>query len=419
MVERRYKFKSRTLDYVILVIVLLAAGLFAYARIAGKRTGMQDGIVNRRVVPSIAFMGERVNVELKIDADYLPRCDLPQPLSDPVYVVMVMDTSGSMMGPKLTSAKAAATEFVDLLDLDIDRVALVQFDDKARTLSRGFKTSREGIMRSIQRLSVGDMTNMGAGLQNAYELIQESEIPPNAKRLIVLLSDGEYNTGSDPEPVAQRIRDDLGFRIISVALGSANPAQLSQLVEDPTTDVVASSDASDLVRTFGEIAGRYVNIVATEVALYENYNADAFRFEPLSALTADTSQRGTVRWAWSFLGDRGRNAGYQLRPRKMGSHQVVTVPGEMSLLSCEGQPYSQVLPSGPSILVLFPWWIFLILAGIGLLWLLYRLLEEIRLGKAPYGPPPPDAPIPHSVAPTLAPGQQGSPTGDWHGRRDI
>jgi uncharacterized protein YegL len=418
MIEQQYKFRSRMLDYILLVIALIAAVTFAYARISGQRVRMQDGNVSRRAVPSIMFMGEKLNTELRVGVANLPTCGL-QVSNDPIYAVLVMDTSGTMQGLPLASAKAAATEFVDLLDMDFDRVGLVQFDDRARSSLRGkFSTSREDVLRGIERMKVGNQTNMGAGLQEAYEMIQAAEIPPNAERLLILLSDGMPNVGADPIPVAQRIRDDTSFRVIAVAMGNADQGYLGQLTENPTEEVLVADEANNLVIKFGEIAERYVNSLATDIQVTENYNNQDFEIVLFSARTADASQPGVVAWQWPFLGSRGRNAGYQLRPRKMGNLKVVDVPGNVTMKDCNGESVSQTLPTGPAVLVLFPWWIFIIIGALFLLWLLFRLLEEIRFGTVRIGPPAPAPPQPFSTAPPANPTNRDAINGDWHGKKD-
>lgn len=416
MKKTEYKFMSRWQDWLMLALLLLAIGIFVYARMAGSRVQTQDGIMSRRAVPSVMFMDETLNVELRLDAKGLPRCQVNAPPSDPVYAILVLDTSGSMAG-KLDSAKAAAVEFVDLLDMDIDRVGVIQFSDAASTLT-GFSGSRDGVVSGIERLAVSNSTNMGDGLQKAYQMIQGASIPQQAVRLVVLLSDGGWNTGPDPVPISQQIRS-AGFRMTAIALDVPDRAYLAPLVENPDEDIISASDATQLVQSFGQIAQRYIHSLASDVKLNESYNNNAFRLVPSSARGADTQQPGMVQWSWLFLGDRGRNTGYRLWPRQMGMLRVVDNPGDMSLKDCNGQALAQPLPRDPLVLVLFPLWLLWLVVALALLWAIYRILEEIRLGRVPVDAPQPSAPpLWQKKLPVKSTGKP-SPTGHWHGRQDI
>jgi hypothetical protein len=237
-------------------------------------------------------------------------------------------------------------------------------------------------------------------------------VPPNAERLLILLSDGLPNEQSPPISIAQDIRDSTGFRIIAVGTEGADRAYLERLVENPDEDILVAGDLAGLVKAYGEIAKRYVNVLATGIEVHEDYNSSAFDYVALSARTADTSQDGTVAWKWGFFGDRGRSCGYQLRPRKMGTHKVANQSGSMSLVDCNDQQMTQSLPLGPPVLVLFPSWVFTIVGGVFLVWLIYRFLEEIRMCMVPYGPGAPPPPPSVTASPMAKSSDQRSATRD-------
>ena len=126
-------------------------------------------------------------------------------------VVLVMDTSGSMGGDRLTAAKKAAKDFVDKYVKDSKTTdkryaALVGFDDDAITV-RGWTNLTEGtsdFKKFIDKLAVKVKqtllgytytggTNMEGGLQLAYNLIDSGKtgVLKDCKNInIVLLSDG-------------------------------------------------------------------------------------------------------------------------------------------------------------------------------------------------------------------------------------
>ena len=122
------------------------------------------------------------------------------PTSSDAAVVLVMDTSGSMDGSRLTAAKDAAKKFVDKYVKDskpTDKryAALVEFANDAETII-GWTNLAQGTTNfenAIKRLKAGGGTNMEAGLQLAYNLINSGKtgVLKDCKNInIVLLSDG-------------------------------------------------------------------------------------------------------------------------------------------------------------------------------------------------------------------------------------
>ena len=122
------------------------------------------------------------------------------PTSSDAAVVLVMDTSGSMDGSRLTAAKDAAKKFVDKYVKDskpTDKryAALVEFANDAETII-GWTNLAQGTTNfenAIKRLKAGGGTNMEAGLQLAYNLINagKSNLLKDCKNInVILLSDG-------------------------------------------------------------------------------------------------------------------------------------------------------------------------------------------------------------------------------------
>ena len=122
------------------------------------------------------------------------------PVSADTAVVLVMDSSGSMEGGRLTSAKKAAKNFVDkyvkdTTSADNRYAALVEFASDAWTLNNWINLAQgtKTFKASIDSLRAGGGTNIEAGLQLAYNLIQEGKknVLKNCTNInVILLSDG-------------------------------------------------------------------------------------------------------------------------------------------------------------------------------------------------------------------------------------
>lgn len=119
----------------------------------------------------------------------------------PMEVVLVVDTSGSMAGSKIESARAAATKLVNSLK-DGDIVALDSFSDEADSLvapTRLDSSSRQEILRQIGRLQPKGSTNMFSGLNLAESQLAGAPADHPLRR-VVMISDGIANVGpSSPD----------------------------------------------------------------------------------------------------------------------------------------------------------------------------------------------------------------------------
>lgn len=118
---------------------------------------------------------------------------------DKADAVLLLDASGSM---RLTDPDRLRDEgaklFIEFLKPG-DRVAVIEFSDKAKVISPFVEYSRERAEELAESVSVvgnaGLYTDLLAGLQAAYELLKASG-RPDANQTIILLSDGKM----EPNP---------------------------------------------------------------------------------------------------------------------------------------------------------------------------------------------------------------------------
>jgi len=127
-------------------------------------------------------------------------------------VVLVIDVSGSMQAAdvaptRLDAAKTAATALIDQLPSS-DRIALVSFDSRA-ALRQPLTTDRGAVKAALASLAPGSGTALGDGLWLAFNQLDPATRAASATRerpaMIVAMTDGVSNQGSDPLAVAQQI----------------------------------------------------------------------------------------------------------------------------------------------------------------------------------------------------------------------
>ena len=139
----------------------------------------------------------------------------------PVDVALVVDTSGSMGGDKISNARRAAASVIQNLR-DGDIVSLDAFSDDASVLSRpvvlGTGTRRE-LLRAVSRLQADGSTNLFAGLSLGESQVAMSPATHLVRR-VVLISDGMANIGpSTPEALGVVAERGLRFQTQVTCLG--------------------------------------------------------------------------------------------------------------------------------------------------------------------------------------------------------
>lgn len=104
----------------------------------------------------------------------------------PVSLGIVLDTSGSMAGEKMSAARAALDRFLyELLDRD-DEIFIYRFSDYP-TLLHGWTTDRQQLTRALGRVSPNGGTAMYDGVAEAIPLAESGR---HRKKAIVVISDG-------------------------------------------------------------------------------------------------------------------------------------------------------------------------------------------------------------------------------------
>jgi VWFA-related protein len=104
----------------------------------------------------------------------------------PVSLGLVLDTSGSMVGEKLTNALMAVDRFLTRLLSPEDEIFLYKFNNFPE-LVQGWTTDRERLSRSIRRINASGGTAMYDAVAESVPLAQTGE---HRKRAVVLISDG-------------------------------------------------------------------------------------------------------------------------------------------------------------------------------------------------------------------------------------
>jgi Ca-activated chloride channel family protein len=192
-------------------------------------------------------------------------------------VVLVIDVSGSMQATdvaptRLDAAKSAAMSLIDQLP-GADRIALISFDSQA-TVRQGLTTDRDAVKAALANLVPGSGTAMGDGLALALnELNSTGHVASGARErpaMIVLLTDGVSNQGSDPLAVARQVAAaKIPVQTIGIGLRNGSATVRGEPVggvDEATLTAIASATGGKYyyAQAAGELQSIYSNL-ATQV----------------------------------------------------------------------------------------------------------------------------------------------------------
>jgi Ca-activated chloride channel family protein len=122
----------------------------------------------------------------------------------PVSLGMVVDTSGSMAGEKISSAQASVDRFLTKLLDPADEIFLYRFREYPELL-QDWTTDRRRISRAVDRLHANGGTAMYDALVEAVPMAQTGE---HRKKAVVLISDGnDTDSQASLGEVKQLIRE--------------------------------------------------------------------------------------------------------------------------------------------------------------------------------------------------------------------
>ncbi|WP_326642680.1 von Willebrand factor type A domain-containing protein [Streptosporangium sp. NBC_01755] len=174
----------------------------------------------------------------------------------PANLTFVVDVSGSMSEPgRLDLVREALHKLVDQLGPG-DQVSVVAFSDRADTvLSMTPATDRDRLHAAVERLAIGQSTNLEAGLTSGYAEAAASFRAVAVNR-VILLSDGLANVGDTTwQGILDRVEDAAGKKITLLCVGVGRDygdRLMEQLADNGDGAAVYVSSVDDARKVFVE-----------------------------------------------------------------------------------------------------------------------------------------------------------------------
>ena len=169
-------------------------------------------------------------------------------------VVLVIDTSGSMKGEAIASARRAATSFVQSMPADA-RLAVVGFGSVAAVRS-SFTTDRAKTTAALAALQVRGQTSLHDALITGSKLFGDGPLPAGARRVIVVLSDGGDTASKSSLADASSALKAASVSLSAIALATreSDNAALTLLATAAGGAVAPAVDPAALKGVFDSVA---------------------------------------------------------------------------------------------------------------------------------------------------------------------
>lgn len=171
-------------------------------------------------------------------------------------ILLVVDTSGSMEGDKMTMVKAGIETFLARI-LPEDRVGLVTFDSTARLAvpMAPLNDNRIDLQIAVQEMRAAGRTALFDALALGKQVLDN--LPPaddDRIRAIVLLSDGADNSSRASLDEIRRLFDESGISIFPVAYGSDADRQVLDSIAEFARTIVVVGDTGDIAQIFENLS---------------------------------------------------------------------------------------------------------------------------------------------------------------------
>jgi Ca-activated chloride channel family protein len=178
----------------------------------------------------------------------------------PVDLVLVIDTSGSMSGDKISEARNSLVQFIELLNKR-DRVQVMTFSDQINTLTplSPLSDKREDLVRRVSAIVEGGDTRLYDATLVAYEELTTNADPKHI-RAVVVLSDGDDTASfSDLSKVMSEVGNvgeegGNAIKLFTIAYGDGADIDVLRQMAESTGGQQYHGDPATIKKIYAEIA---------------------------------------------------------------------------------------------------------------------------------------------------------------------
>ncbi len=213
--------------------------------------------------------------------------------SQPLHIIAVIDVSGSMAEEgRLENVKRSLQFMLPMLTAR-DLVSIVTFNGDSQINCQAVAMNPDGIAtveRNLIRIAAAGGTNLGAGILSAMDICAAN--PNSHKPCVLLLTDGEVNTGMRESPQLLRLLSTFhraypNLSLYSIGYGlQHNTALMSAMATEVSGAYSIVQNLEQVATVFGDMLGGLASIVAQnlEVMIHSHGKVES-KFRTTSSAT--------------------------------------------------------------------------------------------------------------------------------------
>ena len=197
-----------------------------------------------------------------------------------VHLTFLVDVSGSMNNAdKLGLVKDTLKMLTEELR-DGDTVAIATYAGATKVVLEPTPISRKSdIIRSLDRLNAGGSTAMGAGIDLAYQLADQSFVQGAVNRVIVA-SDGDANVGQTSHSVlsskiAKYAQKGITLTTVGVGNGNYKDTMMEQLANNGDGNYYYLDTMMEARRVFSDKLTSTMEVIAKDVKIQVEWDSEA------------------------------------------------------------------------------------------------------------------------------------------------
>ncbi len=192
-------------------------------------------------------------------------------------LVFLLDVSGSMLDEKkLPLVKSALQLLIGELRND-DRVAVVVYAGASGlVLDSTAARERSKILQAIDQLSAGGSTNGGQGIELAYEVARQHQVPGGINR-VILCTDGDFNVGTTSDSALKELiqtqaRSDVFLTVLGFGSGNLQDSKMELLADKGNGNYAYIDSLLEARKVLVQQVGGTLATIAKDVKIQLDFN---------------------------------------------------------------------------------------------------------------------------------------------------
>lgn len=134
----------------------------------------------------------------------------------PMAIDLLIDCSASMAGEAIADAKNACRKMInEVVDLSLDQIGITSFNIVSRTICP-LSSDKNLLLKCVDKMAAYGWTDMQDGIESSRNKLLSSNI---RDKIIILMTDGEPNSGERPELLSERIRLEYNIKLAAIFIG--------------------------------------------------------------------------------------------------------------------------------------------------------------------------------------------------------